>query len=322
MAEHRTKGLANIAYALGMRDSKKNLFNQGADIGDYQAKQSSRSGWGRLFGGAAASGLLTLLTGGASAPWQLALAAGAGSRLGSEVGERSVKGRKKYNTAGLLFGADSAKSENRNLSKYYDRFNENQWMQAGTDALSTFLMADKINKFGERTGDFIDAGKEMGVSGVGDWMNFAKENVFTNLGKNATSVGASSLPSYGNITNQSTANKQMETDVLENYFGGGSGRIDSSFTEDNSALERLFNSPVNTSNPGITNIHEGLGNSTFPLTTSPIANTGVELSPMLNMFDPNDNPLIESMNRQNDQSMRNLMNMSYDDKSALHRWEY
>lgn len=151
---------ANLAYASALRDSRNSLFNQGQDIDDYQSKQRSRSGWGRLAGGLLGT-VAALATGGAAIPaWQLAVAAGLGSRVGNEVGERSVKGRKKFSSDNLLFGGEKVKRQNRDLDNYYRDFNTNQWMQAGSDAVAAYMGADTAKDIWARGG----AAKDMGMN--------------------------------------------------------------------------------------------------------------------------------------------------------------
>jgi hypothetical protein len=161
MPENRiTAGQANITLARLLKGSKDKFFDWGDDIRDYQQQQSSRSGWGRGIGGLLGGLAVSALTGGAAAPWMIAAGAGVGSRAGSEIGERSAKGRKKYGTD-LLFGRTKAKEANRELDRYYKDFNTQQNIHALYDAASGYMSAGSINK--GVTG--WNSAKEMGLGG-------------------------------------------------------------------------------------------------------------------------------------------------------------
>jgi len=155
-----TAGQANITLARLLKESKDKFFKYGDDIRGYQQRQSSRSGWGRGIGGLLGGLAISALTGGAAAPWMIAAGAGVGSRLGSEIGERTAKGRKKYGTD-LLFGRTKAKEANRELGRYYKDFNTQQNIHALYDAASGYMSAGSINK--GVTG--WNSAKEMGLGG-------------------------------------------------------------------------------------------------------------------------------------------------------------
>ncbi len=155
-----TAGQANITLARLLKGSKDKFFKYGDDIRGYQQRQSSRSGWGRTFGGLLGGFAISALTGGAATPWMIAAGAGVGSRVGSEIGERSAKGRKKYGTD-LLFGRTKAKEANRELDRYYKDFNTQQNIHALYDAASGYMSAGSINK--GVTG--WNSAKEMGLGG-------------------------------------------------------------------------------------------------------------------------------------------------------------
>ena len=226
-----TAGQANITLARLLKESKDKFFKYGDDIRGYQQRQSSRSGWGRTFGGLLGGFAISALTGGAATPWMIAAGAGVGSRVGSEIGERSAKGRKKYGID-LLFGRTKAKEANRELGRYYKDFNTQQNIHALYDAASGYMSAGSINK--GVTG--WNSAKEMGLGG---WEGlFNTEGFQQQLQNNMASMA----PKAGDAASL-LKTKASSLDTFKR-FDLGSANVD------NTILSRLqssnFQDPANT----------------------------------------------------------------------------
>jgi hypothetical protein len=219
-----TAGQANITLANLLKGSKDKFFKYGDDIRGYQQRQSSRSGWGRGIGGLLGGLAISALTGGAATPWMIAAGAGVGSRVGSEIGERSAKGRKKYGTD-LLFGRTKAKEANRELDRYYKDFNTQQNIHALYDAASGYMSAGSINK--GVTG--WNSAKEMGLGG---WEGlFNTEGFQQQLQNNMASMA----PKTGDAASLLKA----DTSSLGTFKGFDLGLGSGSANVDNSILSRL-----------------------------------------------------------------------------------
>ena len=243
-----TAGQANITLANLLKGSKDKFFKYGDDIRGYQQRQSSRSGWGRGIGGLLGGLAISALTGGAATPWMIAAGAGVGSRVGSEIGERSAKGRKKYGTD-LLFGRTKAKEANRGLDRYYKDFNTQQNIHALYDAASGYLSAGNINKGVKNW----NSAKGMGLGG---W-----EGLFNTEGFQLQKDMASMAPKADDAASLLKA----DTSSLGTFKGFGLD-LDSA-NVDNSILSRL-QSPApsaSTANSAITSINPGLGGTSYPL---------------------------------------------------------
>jgi hypothetical protein len=259
-----TAGQANITLARLLKESKDKFFKYGDDIRGYQQRQSSRSGWGRGIGGLLGGLAISALTGGAATPWMIAAGAGVGSRVGSEIGERTAKGRKKYGTD-LLFGRTKAKEANRGLDRYYKDFNTQQNIHALYDAASGYLSAGNINKGVKNW----NSAKGMGLGG---WEGlFNTEGFQQQLQKDMVSM-APKADDAASLLKADTSSlgtfKGFDLDL-----GLGSANVD------NSILSRL-QSPAplaSTANPATASINPGFGGTSYPLQSAGVDVLGTSL---------------------------------------------
>jgi hypothetical protein len=259
-----TAGQANITLAHLLKGSKDKFFGWGSSIRDYQQQQSTRSGWGRTFGGLLGGFAISALTGGAATPWMIAAGVGVGSRVGSEIGERTAKGRKKYGTD-LLFGRTKAKEANRGLDRYYKDFNTQQNIHALYDAASGYLSAGNINKGVKNW----NSAKGMGLGG---WEGlFNTEGFQQQLQKDMVSM-APKADDAASLLKADTSSlgtfKGFDLDL-----GLGSANVD------NSILSRL-QSPAplaSTANPATASINPGFGGTSYPLQSAGVDVLGTSL---------------------------------------------
>jgi len=140
----RSRGQASVNLALALREAEQNIQNQLFKSQQASKKKQSRSGLGRLLGGLVGGLLLNAIVPGAGFLLTGLVSAGAG-RLGSEVGERTVEGKK---IGKQKFHRDRVKALNRQLREQQREFNKSQNLSMLSDFLSAGLQAGTFAKGG------------------------------------------------------------------------------------------------------------------------------------------------------------------------------
>lgn len=129
-------------YSAILEDEEKRRKEQ-ERIYTRETKKVKRAGFGQFLG-ALVGAMLAPATGGASLALTTGLMAGAGSRLGSEIGERSVGGTSQIGESDYLFGITGEggiRQANFEMQEREKAFNQQQNVSALTDALSGMMFA-------------------------------------------------------------------------------------------------------------------------------------------------------------------------------------
>ena len=109
------------------------------DYVEQETKRANRAGLGSLLGTILGVALAPM-TGGASL--SLALMAGAGSRIGSEIGEQTVPEMDKLDEKDYKFGITGEggiRQQTADREALRKEFNQGQWAQAGQSALTGMM---------------------------------------------------------------------------------------------------------------------------------------------------------------------------------------
>ncbi len=145
-------------------DAEESLVDQYNELHDENQAAADRSWWGGLIGSIGLPLIVTLATGGAALPLLATAAlAGVGSRIGREVGEH-VTGEdgltwgegvtdEGLETSGILSGYQDQLREN--FGQQWEGFDQQQWVDAGKDALTAFVMGGGMDALRGATGKTI-----------------------------------------------------------------------------------------------------------------------------------------------------------------------
>ena len=143
----KSKGQARLNFIKALSDADSGMEDDMFSIGQTHKKMNKASGTGRFFGGVGgglfASVLLDAIMPGAGQALRTAAFAGGtgiGSRVGSEIGERSVDGRKEMRDQ--MFRKDVIDRQNKEYSDYYKDFDSNQNTAALSDTFTAALGAN------------------------------------------------------------------------------------------------------------------------------------------------------------------------------------
>ena len=168
----RSRAMLNQAIA----SSRKEMLDEYEELMNANERAREGSMWGRLIGGVGLPLLVSAIAGGPLALGYMALAAGIGSRAGSEIGEHTegklLEGGLKFETGGVEedldlgtgFGtAELGRSLEQDVADKWTGFDTKQWTDAATDTATAFIAGGGMGAAGG------DAWAKS--SGVLDYMN-------------------------------------------------------------------------------------------------------------------------------------------------------
>jgi len=186
-----TRAQAKLNQAVAMRSNADKVEDfQDADQ-NYKNKLSKKSGWGRFFGAVALGGA-ALLTGGSALV--IAGAAGIGSRVGNELGERSADKHDRpdeLKEEDINYFKDDVKQINRDIEQFDADFDKNQWIDAGKDAWTAYNLANTASAYGAEAGAKV--GSQKPIEGVKKMWGDSAEWGSNLMGKKAGDVASSDL---------------------------------------------------------------------------------------------------------------------------------
>jgi hypothetical protein len=187
-------------------------------LDDYNEKAEKAQNRSKLWSTIGKFGLPTLLAlTGVGAPAALALAAGGGSLLGSKLGERSagMPDAKDAVGSGKFFNPDRTKIK-KQASQDQKDFHTGQYVNAATDAATSYLMSDLFTDAGGGLKNLL--GKITG--GGGTSTNVLPQSIMGSLGDGGIGVGANRGTGLLGYLRGASKYQLPNASITPNYFVG------------------------------------------------------------------------------------------------------